>query len=91
MRCASGLSRTGLFLFCQRPPTPIDIEPLRRGVELDPRAGCRGGIQDRRTSTRYGSRFNSAGQSDARACDERIFVALMILLGHLRFAQMKTE
>src|SRR5262249_26478589 len=30
------------FLFRQWPPPPIEIEPLRRGVELDPRAICGG-------------------------------------------------
>ena len=35
------------FFFRERPPTPIEIEPLRRGIDLDPRTGFGGGFDNR--------------------------------------------
>ena len=36
------------FILGQLPPAPIEIETLRRGVDLYPRARFRGGIEQRR-------------------------------------------
>ena len=34
------------FLFGQWPPTPVEIEAFRGGVQFDPCAGARGGVEN---------------------------------------------
>src|SRR4029453_917033 len=36
------------FLFRQRPPAPVEIEAFRRGIELNPGAGARRGVENYR-------------------------------------------
>ena len=42
------------FLLRERPPAPVEIEALRRGVDLDPRARLGRGIDDRGNIDRVG-------------------------------------
>ena len=56
------------FLFRQRPPAPVEIEPLRCGIDFDPGSGLGRGINDGRECRLRTDRVSEAsGQSDARA------------------------
>ena len=46
----------------ERPPAPIEIEPLRRGVDLDPGAGLGGGLDDRRNVDRVADRASTSSR-----------------------------
>src|SRR5438876_9596660 len=76
------------LLFRQRTPTPVEIESLWRGVELDPGASRGRGLEHRRNvdQIRIALQEEPPGQM-AENGDERIFHCANDSLGHLRFRE----
>ena len=78
------------FLFRPRPPPPVEIEALGRGIQLNPRPGRRGCIKQRRDidNVRIAFQKQSTGWM-AQHGDERIFQRASDSAGHFCFAQIE--
>src|SRR5207248_1863606 len=80
------------LLFRHWPPAPIQIEPFRRGVELNPRPCTRSGIENFWNINLVRLAFQK--QTARRMCQhahERIFHRANHASGHVRFAQTKSR
>src|SRR4029078_8531487 len=79
------------FLFGDWPPPPMEIEPLWRGVEFDPRAGARCRVEHRRNIDLVRIAFQKQSPSRMRQhSDEWILQGANHPLRHVGFTQIKS-